>query len=156
MPELSSSRFCSRPRRAGFLSFLAVLMLFRPDSSLLAQAYSTPASDRSVSNLASAQYRQVQQRLAQGWNTWDVNSMTAHVLLPEGLAVHVEFKHNATVFGDELLSRTSVGQGTVFPGPHAWDGSYTQLKVTWRGHEWRVESAHGGPWFSVWISFGIG
>jgi hypothetical protein len=144
MPELSSSRFCSRPRRAGFLSFLAVLMLFRPDSSLLAQAYSTPASDRSVSNLASAQYRQVQQRLAQGWNTWDVNSMTAHVLLPEGLAVHVEFKHNATVFGDELLSRTSVGQGTVFPGPHAWDGSYTQLKVTWRGHEWRVESAHGG------------
>jgi hypothetical protein len=48
------------------------------------------------------------------------------------------------VFGDDFLPRTSVGQGTVFPGPHAWDGSYTQLKVTWKNHEWRVESAHEG------------
>ena len=70
--------------------------------------------------------------------------MTTHVLLPEALAIHVGFKHNATVFGDEFLPRTSVGQGTVFPGPHSWDGSYTQLKVTWKGHEWRVESAHDG------------
>lgn len=92
----------------------------------------------------SPEYSQVQQRLAHGWNTWDTNSMTTHVLLPEGLAIHLGFKHNATVFGDEFLSRTSVGQGTVFPGPHAWDGSYTQLKVSWRGHEWRVESAHDG------------
>src|ERR1019366_6356127 len=81
---------------------------------------------------------------AKGWNTWDVNSMTTHVLLPEALAIHVGFKHNATVFGDEFLARTSVDQGTVFPGPHAWDGSYTQLKVIWKGHEWRVESAHDG------------
>jgi len=91
-----------------------------------------------------APYRQVQERLARGWNTWDVNSMTTHVLLPSGLAIHLGFKHNATVFGDEFLSRTSVGQGTVFPGPHAWDGSYAELKVTWRKHEWRVQSAQDG------------
>jgi hypothetical protein len=90
----------------------------------------------------SPEYSQLQQRLARGWNTWDTNSMTTQVLLPDGLAIHIGFKHNATVFGDEFLERTSVGQGTVFPGPHAWDGSYTQLKVTWRGHEWHVESAH--------------
>lgn len=70
--------------------------------------------------------------------------MTTYVLLPEGLAVHLGFKHNTTVFGDEFLARTSVGQGTVFPGPHTWDGSYTDLKVTWKGHEWRVESAEDG------------
>ena len=93
---------------------------------------------------ADAQYRALQQKLAQGWNTWDVNSMTTHVLLPEALAVHVLFKHNAAVSGDDFLPRTSVGQGTVFPGPHSWDGGYTQLKVTWKNHEWRVESAHDG------------
>ena len=70
--------------------------------------------------------------------------MTTHVLLPQGLAIHLGFKHNATVAGDDFLARTSVGAGTVFPGPHAWDGSYTQLKVSWRGHQWRVESAHHG------------
>ncbi|HWG21713.1 MAG TPA: trehalase family glycosidase [Terracidiphilus sp.] len=103
-----------------------------------------PASLEGAPSSADARYQGVQAKLAQGWNTWDVNSMTTHVLLPEGLAIHVGFKHNTTLYGDEFLARTSVGQGTIFPGPHAWDGSYTQLKVTWKGHQWRVESAHEG------------
>ena len=93
---------------------------------------------------ADARYAALQKGLAKGWNTWDVNSMTTHVLLPEGLAIHVQFKQNGTVAGDEFLARSSVGQGTVFPGPHAWDGSYTQLKVTWQGHHWSVDTAHDG------------
>ncbi|HEX4319675.1 MAG TPA: trehalase family glycosidase [Acidobacteriaceae bacterium] len=93
---------------------------------------------------ASTEYAAVQHRLAQGWNTWDTNSMTTHVLLPEGLAVHVDFKHNSTEFGDGFLEKTSVGAGTVFPGAHAWDGSYTDLKVTWKKHVWRVQSARDG------------
>ena len=32
----------------------------------------------------------------------------------------------------------------VTPGPHAWDGSYTELTVEWKGHKWRVQSAHDG------------
>jgi putative isomerase len=93
---------------------------------------------------SSAEYQAVQRRLAQGWNTWDTNSMTTHVLLPEGLAIHVGFKHNSTEFADAFLERTSVGAGTVFPGAHAWDGSYTDLKVTWKKHVWRVQSARDG------------
>ena len=94
-----------------------------------------------LSEPSSPEYQAVQRRLAQGWNTWDTNSMTTHVLLPEGLAIHVGFKHNSTEFGDAFLDKTSVGAGTVFPGAHAWDGSYTDLKVTWRKHVWRVQSA---------------
>ena len=93
---------------------------------------------------ASVRYQESQRKLAQGWNTWDVNSMTTHVLLPEGLAIHVGFKHNATLGGDDFLAGTFVGRGEVFPGTHAWDGSYTDLKVTWKGHNWRVRSAHDG------------
>ena len=97
----------------------------------------------------SAEYLKVQQRLAQGWNTWDANSVTTHVLLPYGLAVHVGLKHNTSVSGDaflrdSLIGRLDPGAEQVTPGPHSWDGSYTDLSVEWRGHKWRVQSAHTG------------
>jgi hypothetical protein len=97
----------------------------------------------------SPQYRLVQQRLARGWNTWDVNSVTTHVLLPEGLALHLGLVHNNTVGSSRFLPDALIGSSEpdaaqVFPGPHAWDGSYTDLSVTWRGHAWRVQSAHAG------------
>jgi len=91
---------------------------------------------------ADVEYRDLQRKLAQGWNTWDVNSMTTYVLLPEGLGIQVGFLNNGNDFGHQFLTGTLVGQGTVFPGPHTWDGSYTEVKVTWKEHEWRIQSAH--------------
>jgi hypothetical protein len=95
------------------------------------------------------EYKAVQQRLARGWNTWDVNSVTTQVLLPEGLAVHLGLKHNTTEGGDAVLADSLIGRFSpdaeqVFPGPHAWDGSYTDLRISWKGHHWRVQSAHAG------------
>jgi putative isomerase len=97
----------------------------------------------------SAQYLQVQERLARGWNTWDANSVTTHVLLPYGLAIHIGMKHNTTVSGDAFLENTLIGRlepgaEQVTPGPHSWNGSYTDLSVEWKGHKWRVQSAHDG------------
>jgi len=97
----------------------------------------------------SAPYQQLQHRLAKGWNTWDVHSVATHVLLPEGLAIHVGLKHNTTSYGDAflgdaLIGRLDKGAEVVTPGPHAWDGSYTQADFEWRGHKWRIESAHDG------------
>lgn len=97
----------------------------------------------------SADYRQVQHRLAQAWNTWDVHSVTTHVLLPEGLAIHIGLKHNTTEGGDSFLSdaligRRGAGAEQVFPGPHSWDGSFTELRVSWKGHSWQIQSAHDG------------
>src|SRR5262249_25218274 len=84
-------------------------------------------------------YRQVQQRLAQGWNSWDVNSVTTQVLLPDGLAIHAGLKHNTTessdaYLKDALIGRLEPGAEQVFPGPHSWDGGYTDLKLSWKGH----------------------
>ena len=95
------------------------------------------------------QYEALQQRLAEGWNTWDVNSVTTHVLLPEGLAIHVGLKHNTTEGGDAVLTdiligRLSPGSEQVFPGRHSWNGSYTDLRVSWKGHTFRLQSAHDG------------
>ena len=95
----------------------------------------------------STSYRAVQQRLARGWNTWDTNSVTTHVLLPEGLAIHFGLKHNTALntdgyLRDALIGRLQPGAEQVTPGPHAWDGSYTDLRIAWRGHSWRIQSAH--------------
>jgi hypothetical protein len=97
----------------------------------------------------SAEYEKVQQRLARGWNTWDVHSVATQVLLPEGLAIHVGMKHNSTensdaFLGDALIGRLDKDAEVVTPGPHSWDGSYTDLRVDWKGHSWRVQSAHDG------------
>lgn len=92
---------------------------------------------------------EVQQRLARGWNTWDVHSVTTHVLLPQGLAIHAGLKHNTGEWGDAYLGDALIGRlesdaEIVTPGPHAWDGSFTDLRVEWKGHKWRIQSAHDG------------
>ncbi len=97
----------------------------------------------------SAEYDEVQERLARGWNTWDVHSVATQVLLPEGLAIHVGMKHNTSLngdafLGDALIGRLEPGAEVVTPGPHAWDGSYTSADFEWKGHKWRWRRAHDG------------
>jgi hypothetical protein len=118
-----------------------------PDNA--ASAPSRIAPDSSMPLPESAEYNAVQKRLAQGWNTWDVHSVTTQVLLPEGLAIRVGMKHNTTEGGDAfladaLIGRQAKGAEVVTPGPHAWDGSYTDLRVDWEGHSWRIQTAHNG------------
>ena len=122
---------------------LCIMAVSSPSRVALAQKPGNSAQSVAAEP-ASPGYRELQRRLARGWNTWDTNSMTTHVLLPEGLAIHVGFKHNSTEFADAFLQETSVGRGQVFPGAHAWDGSYTDLRVTWKKHVWRVQSGHDG------------
>ncbi len=97
----------------------------------------------------SPEYDKVQERLARGWNTWDVNSVATQVLLPQGLAIHAGLRHNSTEGGDAYLDAPLIGRlnpaaEVVTPGPHAWDGSYSALTLAWKGHSWRIQSAHDG------------
>jgi len=127
---------------------ISISALAQPEAgSSFPTASSRRAGNQPAPPAASANYRAVQQRLAQGWNTWDTNSVLTQVLLPEGLAIHVGLKHNGALggdafLGDVLIGRLQPGAEQVVPGPHAWDGSYTDLRVTWRGHSWRIQSAH--------------
>lgn len=107
------------------------------------------AQDMQPPQPMSAQYRAVQDRLARGWNTWDVHSVATQVLLPEGLAIHIGLKHNSTLNGDAFLSDALIGRldkdaEKVSPGQHSWDGSYTRADYEWKGHKWRIESAREG------------
>src|SRR5436305_1264223 len=82
---------------------LCITVLFAGSIWSRAQAR-TPGTANPLASPGSAAtaYRAVQHRLAHGWNTWDVNSMTTHVLLPEGLAIQVGLKNNTTEGGDDF------------------------------------------------------
>jgi len=97
----------------------------------------------------SPEYDALQNRLARGWNTWDVHSVAAQVLLPEGFTIRVGLKHNTTLNSDAFLSDPLIGrqgQGVeqVFPGPHTWNGTYTELRISWRDHTLLLQSTHDG------------
>jgi hypothetical protein len=120
----------------------AATALFTFSAGVAAQAAHTLAAP-------AGEYAAVQQRLSRGWNTWDTNSMATEVLLPSGLAIHAGLKHNTGEFGDRFLRDAFVGRldksaEKVTPGPHSWDGSYTDLSIQWAGHAWRVQTAHAG------------
>jgi putative isomerase len=123
--------------------FLSLAILLLSCASVFAQAGAPPSA------AISPAYHALQARLARGWNTWDTHSVTTHVLLPDGLAIRLVLRYNTALNGDALLQGTLIGrrgseEEKVFPGPHSWDGSYTSLNLTWRGHSLRVQSAHDG------------
>jgi hypothetical protein len=118
--------------------------------SLMAHAQRSRTAPQTAIPAPSPRYQQLQQKLSAGWNTWDVHSVTTQVLLPEGLAIHLGLKHNSTLYQeayltDILIGRQTKGAEQVVPGPHTWDGSYTDLRLSWRGHDLRLQTAHNGP-----------
>lgn len=148
-------RLISDVLSAGVLFFLAAachgqmagISSSAVDPHALPPTHARISGPNSISMPESDQYKEVQSRLAQGWNTWDVNSVATHVLLPDGLAIHVGLQHNTTEGGDAFLATALIGRQTpdaekVIPGLHSWDGSYTELRIAWKGHEWRLQSAH--------------
>jgi hypothetical protein len=94
------------------------------------------------------QYQEIKQRLIRGWNTWNTRSVLQHVLLPEGFAVNLAFKQHYWLdekyLGEALIGRRGKRVEEVRPGPHAYDGSYTCLDVSWETLNARVESATDG------------
>ncbi len=86
-------------------------------------------------------------RLAKGWNTWDTRSVLSHVLLPAGFSISLQFASHRTgdILSEALPGRSDDGtKERVIPGPHAWDGSYTELVVEWRSMSIRVQTAAEG------------
>ncbi|HOW84582.1 MAG TPA: trehalase family glycosidase [Candidatus Aminicenantes bacterium] len=82
-------------------------------------------------------------RLSRGWNTWDTRSVLSHVLLPEGFSVSLRLVNHRTgdTLKEALPARGEDGAERVVPGPHAWDGSYTEVVVEWQGIRIGVRSA---------------
>ena len=92
------------------------------------------------------EYEIMQKRLASGWNTWNTRSVLSHVLLPEGFAINLGFREYVyrRNLSEALIGRRGALEERIHPGPHAFDGSYTELTLTWLGNVARVQSAKVG------------
>jgi len=92
--------------------------------------------------------REIKDRLAGGWNTWNTRSVTSHVLLPEGFAINLAFKQvrwlAESYLAEPLIGRWTEPREDIHPGPHAYDGSFTELTIAWEQMEARVQSARVG------------
>jgi neutral trehalase len=93
-----------------------------------------------------AGYLRLKKELLHGWNTWNTYSFLSHVYLPDGLAVNFYLQDSKS---KEVLKNTFVWAGAkdkeiIWPGPHAIDGSYTELLLWWKGNAVVVKSASSG------------
>ena len=82
-------------------------------------------------------------RLSKGWNTWNTRSVLSHVLLPDFFAINLQLisHQSGDTLKEALIGREGyVSNEIVIPGPHAYDGSYTELTVEWQGIRARVQS----------------
>jgi putative isomerase len=91
-------------------------------------------------------YADLNRRLAAGWNTWNTRSVLSHVLLPEGIAVNLGFKHYAggDYLKEALIGRRGEHDEQIHPGLRTYDGTYTDLRLSWKGCMWRVQTAAAG------------
>ncbi len=112
-----------------------LLTSFLAAAVLCPGAAPAPAPQQSSRVLRTPEYRALQQRLCRGWNTWSANSVLAHVYLPDGFALTLGFKsagmghayQNSFFQANETARRPE----KIRLGPHADDGSYTELTVEW-------------------------
>lgn len=88
------------------------------------------------------EYAQLKSGLAKGWNTWNTNSVLSHVLLPEAISVDFYLKDNSKgkVLKEALIGRRGDDSESVLPLGHTYDGSYTELIITWNDIEIKIQS----------------
>jgi hypothetical protein len=99
--------------------------------------------------LRTPEYRELQKRVARGWNTWNTMSVLSHVHLPDGFAISLGLKNSGTGLHyqrdffqtNETLKRNE----KIRLGPHAEDGSYTELTMTWDADPARPWDSSAAP-----------
>jgi len=109
--------------------------------SPVAQAYPGRGQNAGID----ARVEKLEKSLAQGWNTWDTYSVMSHDLLPEGVAVNLRLIDPST--GAALANPAMESKGSavsIRPGIHTFNGSYTDMIISWHGIGCRVQSAHAG------------
>ncbi|MFW5877900.1 MAG: MGH1-like glycoside hydrolase domain-containing protein [bacterium] len=93
----------------------------------------------------------LQDYLIYGWNTWNNPNLLDHVLMPYGLSLRVNFRTTMRFGGAPYyLNEAYISSPKhdfperITPFGHAYDGSYTELILDWKGLSARIQTAvHG-------------
>jgi hypothetical protein len=102
-------------------------------------------------NIKTVEYKQLQDKLCKGWNTWYNNSMLSHVYLPEGFSINICLSGGGNKYGGYKYLRENFKVSKqlnrpeeLIPGLRSDDGSYTSLILKWQNNEIKIESASAG------------
>ena len=122
---------------------LALIMLSLSFTSLFAQV-KTPGE----------YYNEMQRKLASGWNTWNTRSVFSHVFLPGWFAINLELNDSKSgdILKEALIGRRGKDVENVTPGPHSYNGSYTELTVDWKNIEVNVKTAAEGKNLAIIVT----
>lgn len=87
-------------------------------------------------------YENLRKSANTGWNTWNTASVLSHVLLPYGFAINLNIKElsGSSVIRNPLVGRFGNDQEHIKPGARSWDGTYTNLEVSYLHCTFKVES----------------
>ncbi len=88
-------------------------------------------------------YAELKERLSAGWNTWNTRSVLSHVMLPECFAVNFALKDysDGSYLKEAFIGKHGDADARVRPGIRTYDGTYTDLTLTWKSITLRIESA---------------
>ena len=122
---------------------MAMIMLSLSFTTLFAQV-KTPGEN----------YNEMQRKLASGWNTWNTRSVLSHVFLPECFTVNLELNDSKSggILKEALIGRRGASVENVTPGPHSYNGSYTELTVDWKDIEVNVKTASEGKNLAIIVT----
>jgi len=100
--------------------------------------------DSKEGNKAMNHYEELKRNSIRGWNTWNTRSVLSHVYMPHGFAVDLclkDYVHSRYMKEADVNQKSENEQAKVNPGAHAYDGSYTELKLSYQGIDLQVETA---------------
>ncbi|MXV17233.1 MGH1-like glycoside hydrolase domain-containing protein [Hufsiella ginkgonis] len=123
---------CGLPLRLSCLLLVGIIWPGAVSAQPVARQIKTP------------EYRALQKELSSGWNTWYNNSVITQALLPESFAINLCIAHkNSSDFLKEVLPSTEILKRPekVTLGLRADDGSYTSLRLSYKGDELDIQTA---------------
>lgn len=87
-------------------------------------------------------YEELKQAYMNGWQTWNNASVLSHVMMPEGVGLTLGLKDykRAKLLDTALIGQTEE-EGIVTPYAHAYDNSFTEVKLDWLENSINVKTA---------------
>ena len=92
----------------------------------------------------STQYNDTIRKYSHGWKTWHSDSVLSHVHIPDGVGVRLfvkDYSISPLLENLYLSYQNPETSGDARAAACAYDGSYTDLTVTWRKSVIRIQTA---------------
>lgn len=105
-----------------------------------------------LGEIRTAQYRQLQERLCRGWNTWYNDSMTSHTFLPDGFTVNFGLAQWNGKDYQRDFRKSGMARTGILPGLRSDDGRYTSAELVRKDFALTLETASDGDDFVALVT----